>query len=52
MYHLCALLFPMAYMLVYIRFQADDKDVKEKSGALIAFLFAWVDFARTVVGLW
>lgn len=42
----------MAYMIAYIRFQAEVKDFKEMSGALVALLFAWVQFARTVVGLW
>lgn len=40
MYHLFALVLLMAYMIAYIPFQADAKDFKEMSGALIAFLFA------------
>lgn len=52
MRHLCVLLFPMVYMIVYIRFQADVKDFKEMSSALLALIFACADFARTVLGLW
>lgn len=46
MLHLCVLIVPMVYMLVYIVFQANAR------GALLALLFACFDFARTVVGLW
>lgn len=49
MMHLCALLFPIVYMIAYV---SDVKDYKEMSGGLVALLFACIEFARTVVGLW
>lgn len=52
MRHLCILLFPMVYMVVYIRFQANVKDFKEMSGGVVALVFACVNFTRTVIGLW
>lgn len=52
MQHLCLLSFPMVYMVVYISFQAHVNDFKEMSTAIVAVLFAIIDFARTVVGLW
>lgn len=52
MRHLCVLILPMLYMVVYIKFQHDADDPKEMSAGIMALLFACVEFCRAIDGLW
>lgn len=52
MRHLCILILPMLYMIIYVKYQADADDAKEVSPGVLALLFAFAEFCRTVVGLW
>lgn len=47
--HLFALILPMMYMGVYIKFQSDAEDAKEMSGGILALLCACVEHSGWAV---